>query len=60
MSRSTSTQPKGILNHRLLVIGLILILGVAVTTAFVWMQTDHVIAPPGIRILDWIWRAFVR
>jgi hypothetical protein len=60
MSTTTSTYPKGILNRRLLVIGLIVILGVIVTTGFVWMQTDHVIAPPGIRILDWIWRAFVR
>jgi hypothetical protein len=59
MSTATSTHPKGILNRRLLVIGLSVLLGVGVTTAFVWMQTDHVIAPPGIQILDWIWRAFV-
>ena len=59
MSTTTSTYPKGIQNRRLLVIGLIVILSVAVTTAFVWMQTDHVIAPPGMRIMDWIWRVFV-
>lgn len=60
MSTTTSTYPKGILNGRLLVVGLIVILSVAVTTAFVWMDPEHVIAPPGIRIMDWVWRVFVR
>jgi len=59
MSTTTSTYPKVILNRRVLVIGLIVILGVVVTTGFVWIQADQVIAPPGLRVLDWLWRVFV-
>ena len=44
---------------RALVIGLILILATAVTSAFIRIQTDQVIAPPGLRVLDWLWRVFV-
>ncbi len=43
---------------RVLMIGLLLILAFAVTTGFVWVATDQVVAPPGLRILDWFWRAF--
>lgn len=42
-----------------LVIGLIVILAIAATTGFVWMQSDPVIAPPGLRVLDRLWRVFV-
>ena len=45
--------------RRTLLIRLIIILVIAVTTGFVWMQTDQVIAPPGLRVLDWLWRVFV-
>ena len=38
-------------------IALILILAIAVTSVFI--QTDQVIAPPGLRVLDWLWRVFV-
>jgi hypothetical protein len=55
----TTTFTKRILNRRKLAIGLIIILGVAVTTGFVWLQTDHVIAPPGLRIMSWLWSVFV-
>ncbi len=34
---------------RTLVIGLIVILSIAVTTGFIWIETDQVIAPPGVR-----------
>ena len=59
MSTTTSTYLNGILNRRVLVIGLLAILGVAVTTGFIWMQSDSVIAPPGLRMMDWLWRVFV-
>ena len=36
---------------------LILILAIALTSAFI--QTDQVIAPPSLRVLDWLWRVFV-
>jgi hypothetical protein len=25
----------------------------------VWLQTEQVIASPGLRLLDWLWRVFV-
>ena len=59
MSTTTSTYYKVIQNRHILAIGLIIILGIAITTGFVWMQTDHVIAPPGLRVLNWLWRVFV-
>lgn len=46
-------------SSRVLKIGLLIILALAVTTGFVWMQMDQVIAPPGLRLLDWLWKAFV-
>lgn len=59
MSINTSAAPKGIPIRRLPVIGLMIILAIAVTTGFVWIQTDHVIAPPGLRLLDGLWRFFI-
>jgi hypothetical protein len=59
MSTTTSTYLNGILSRRVLVIGLLAILGVAATTGFIWMQSDPVIAPPGLRMMDWFWRIFV-
>jgi hypothetical protein len=45
--------------RRSLAIGLIAILVLVVTTGFVWIETVHVIAPPGLRMVDWLWRVFV-
>ena len=45
--------------NRALRIGLLVILVIAISTGFAWMQMDPVIAPPGVRALDWIWRVFV-
>ena len=59
MSTITSPILKGILNRRMLVIGLLIVLSVAVTTGFIWIQTDHSIAPPGLRIMNWLWSVFV-
>jgi hypothetical protein len=59
MSTNTSVPPKVIPIRRVLVTGLMIILGIAVTTGFVWMQTDHVIAPPGLRLLEGLWRLFI-
>ena len=59
MSTITSPILKGRLNGRMLVIGLLIVLSVAVTTGFVWIQTDHLIAPPGLRIMNWLWSVFV-
>jgi hypothetical protein len=59
MSTNTSVSPKVFPIRRVLVTGLIIILGIAVTTGFVWIQTDHVIAPPGLRLMDGLWRFFI-
>ena len=59
MSITTSTYHKVVRNCRVLLIGLLIILSIAVTTGFVWMQTDHVIAPPGLRLIDGLWRFFI-
>jgi hypothetical protein len=40
--------------RRALVIWLIVILGIAVSTGFIWMQTDQIIAPPSLRLLGWL------
>jgi hypothetical protein len=44
---------------RVLITALILILSCAVTAGFAWLQTDRVIAPPGLRLMDWLWRVFI-
>ena len=59
MSTTTSTYHKVISNRHALVIGLIIVLAIAVTTGFVWIQTDHVIAPPGLRLMDELWTLFI-
>jgi hypothetical protein len=59
MSSNTSVAQKVIPSRRVLVTGLMIILGIAVTTGFVWMQTDQVIAPPGLRLMEAYWRFFI-
>jgi hypothetical protein len=56
---SISTRANIIQARRLLLVGVIAILGIAITTGFYWMQSDHVIAPPTIRFLDWAWRVYM-
>ena len=43
-------------SNRMFVIGLFLLLIMLMTSGFAWMQMDHVIAPPGVRIMDGLWR----
>jgi hypothetical protein len=35
------------------------VLILVISTGFVWMATDHVIAPPIVRTMDFLWRLFV-
>lgn len=51
MSTITSPSPKGIPNRRLLLTGLMIVLGIAVLAGFVWMRTDQVIALPDLRLV---------
>ena len=50
---------KMILSGRILVIGLMFILSIAVTSGFVWKQAGNVIASPGLRLLAGLWRLFI-
>lgn len=46
-------------SHRKLMIGLLVILAMAVIAGFHWIDTEPVIAPPGLRVLSWLWKVFV-
>jgi len=59
MSTITSIYHKSIQNRRMLIVGLIVLLSIALTSGFVWIQTDQVMAPPGLRFMDALWRFFV-
>jgi hypothetical protein len=59
MSINTSASPKVFPIRRVLLTGLTIILAVAVTTGFVWTHTDPVIAPPGLRLIEGLWKFFV-
>jgi hypothetical protein len=59
MSINTSASPKIIPARRVLLTGLIIILGIVVTAGFVGMQADQVIAPPGLRLMDGLWKLFI-
>jgi hypothetical protein len=58
-TNTTSASPIRIPIRRVLVLGLMILLGIAITTGFAWIQTDHVIAPPGLRLIEGLWRLFV-
>ena len=59
MSAVIFNLSKVVRSSRPLVIWLMILLGIAVTSGFVWMQTDQVIAPPGLRLMDGLWRLFI-
>jgi hypothetical protein len=59
MSAIIFNLSKVVRSGRTLVIWLMTILGIVVTSGFVWMQTDQVIAPPGLRLMDGLWRVFI-
>jgi hypothetical protein len=59
MSINTSTSQKIIPSRRLLVTGLVIILGIAVISGFAWMQTGHRIAPSGLMLMNDLWKLFI-
>ena len=59
MSTNSSDAQKETPNSHVLLIGLIVFLAIAITTGFVWMQTDHIIAPPDFRLMDLYWRLYI-
>jgi|GEM_PF-4829807 hypothetical protein len=56
---SIRTHSNVVQARRLLLVGVIAILGIGVTAGFYWMQTNHVIAPPIMRFLNGAWRVFI-
>jgi len=59
MFAKINTGPKLMHPNRALMIGVTVFLAFTVTAGFVWMHSDQVIAPPGLRVLDWLWRVFI-
>jgi len=59
MTTNVLGYTKAVRVRRALVIGLLILLGIAVTTGFVWFQTAHIIAPPGLRLMDELWTLFI-
>lgn len=59
MSTKIFTLSKVIRSDRAVLIWLMIILGIAVLAGVVWMQADQVIAPPGLRLMDGLWRLFI-
>lgn len=59
MSSNTFVARKVIPSRRVLLTGLILLVGIAVTSGIVWFQTAHIIAPPGLRLMEAYWRFFI-
>ena len=59
MSAQIFIDLKAIFTSRALGLGLTVVLIVIVITSLVWIQADQVIAPPELRILDWLWKVFV-
>ena len=59
MSTNDLPYQKVVHSRRMLVIGLAVILGIAVTTGFAWLQTNHVILPPAFRVIEAYWKFFI-
>lgn len=59
MSTNELNYPKVIYLRHVFVIGLLIILGISVTTGFAWLQTDRVIAPPAFRVIEAYWKFFI-
>jgi hypothetical protein len=58
MTTQTHALPNNLLINRTLVVGLVLLLAIVLAIGYVWMQTDPAIAPPGLRVMDGLWRLF--
>jgi len=59
MTVNIQTYLKDMPTGQMLGIGLIVILAITVTSGFIRIQTEQVIAPPGFRVMDWLWKVFV-
>jgi hypothetical protein len=58
MSTTRDTYPKVIASRHALMIGAIAFVSAALTAVYIWIMTTQTIASPGLRILDFLWRAF--
>ena len=63
MEKTMSTKIRAYLTFtpagRTLIIGLLITLAMAVIAGFGGIQTENVIARPGLRMLDWLWQVFL-
>lgn len=59
MSTIIFTPSKVVRSDSAVLIWLMIILGIAVLAGVVGMQADQVIAPPGLRLMDGLWRLLI-
>ena len=55
MQNLIKSMPSG-MGHRVKIMGILILV---VSTGFVWMASDQVIAPPVVRTMDILWRLFI-
>ena len=58
MTTMANSPLKSMILNRTFVVGLIVLLSILIAIGYVCLQTDQVIAPPGLRIMDGLWRLF--
>lgn len=59
MAVKTRTASSSMPTRRVLMIGILLILALGVIVAAGWLQADYVIAPPPLRLMNWLWGIFI-
>ena len=58
MTSQTHDLPNTMLINRTFVLALVIVMALLLAVGYVWIQTAHVIAPPGMRLMDGLWRSF--
>jgi hypothetical protein len=58
MTKQTHGLPNTMLINRTFVVALLILMALLLAMGYVWIQTDQVIAPPGMRVMDGLWRLF--
>ena len=59
MAAQTQGSLKKMMIDRYIAIGLVILLVTALAIGYVSLQTDQAIAPPGLRVMDGLWRLLV-
>ena len=58
MSTIIPTDHKVNLSRQVLMIAGIVLASTTLVALYIWVMTAQTIAPPGLRMLDFLWRAF--